>query len=182
MATDLKDLKITITTKVSVKATKAGDMDDAKFNPEMSISETLLFGTGDGQANMFFSDRRTLAFGVTDTLDLYGVLSSPLSPTISFSKVKGIFVWNRSGEIDIHDDHAVATTPQLTVGGVAAAEMQGPFDTAGDAIKVEAGEHFIATYKNTGWACAGGADILDVVNNDGAEQALYDILIWGLSA
>ena len=181
MATDLTGLQVTVTMSVKIKAKKAGDHGDATYSPDISFSETFAFGDGDGQADMFWSDQRTLAFGATDAIDLYGALSTPLSPVVSFDKVKCIIVWNRSDEAGVHAGHAVATDAQITVGGAAANEFVGPFDTAGDAVKIEAGNAHAFINKGDGWACAAGSDILNVVNNDGADQALFDIIVFGVS-
>lgn len=184
MATDLTGLTMTAAVSVSGAIEKALDLTVPQDSLSVSKALAFAFGTGAGKANQIFHDRRTLAGGASETLDLSGVLVNPLGGTVTFAKVKAIILLNRSDEaLGAH----TATDAEVALGGAAADEFVGPFQTAGDAIGVPAGGvFFIATRDAAGWAVVndytGDADLIKVTNLDGVDQALYDIILIGESA
>ena len=181
MATDLTALETVVKIILTGKAVKARGLSAPAEKHSFENTEELAFGTGAGEMDLMWSDRRILAASAADNLDLAGGLTSGLSAAMTFSKVKVLAIQNRSDEADIDTGHAVATDADLRIGAAAANQFLAGFQAAAHAWDVEAGDLFVGTYFGTGWAVANGAtDILKITNNDGADQLLYDIVIGGL--
>lgn len=183
MATDLTAL--TLSAAVSISGAVERGLDLSTPQDSLSVQKLLsyAFGTGAGKANQLFHDRRSLAGGASETLDLSGVLTNSMGGTVDFANVKCIIVFNRSNEA--LTPHA-ATDAEIAIGGAAADEFLGPFQAAGDAIGIPAGGMFcIACNDAGGWAVVndytGDFDLLKITNLDGADEALFDIVIVGES-
>jgi len=188
MATDLTSLSATIVAKISGSAQKAFDLGTSKAGFACELTKSLSFGTEAGQINQVWGDRRVLAKATAENIDLAGVLTNALGATATFAKIKGIIVRNRSDEADLHADHTAVTDAQLVVGGTPEAPneakgFQGPSHEAGDAEDVEAGNVFLITNFGAGWAItADDADLFPIENTDADDQALYEIILLGVSA
>lgn len=156
--------------KVAAELSLATDLANAAAPVNLAKSMVLASGTGADQADKVFADRRTVAAGATDTIDLAGALTDPLGAVVSFAKVKAIVISNRS------------TTQTLTV----TRPVNGApiFAAAGDAVAVPPGGVLaLAAPGAAGLATvtAGTGDLLDVVNSAGA-SADYDVVVIGTSA
>jgi hypothetical protein len=184
MATDLTGLTLTAAVSLSGAIQKALDLTTPQDSISVSKALAFAFGSGAAKADQIFHDRRTLAAGASEELDLAGPLVNPLGGTITFEKVKVIIVFNRSDEaLGAH----TATDAEVAVGGAAADEFLGPFQAAGDAIGIPAGGFFAVGCKNAdGWAVVvdytGNTDKLKVENLDGVDEALYDVILIGEAA
>lgn len=129
---------------------------------------SLSFGTGDNQANMMWSDKRTLANGADDDLDLAGGITDSFGSTITFTYVKNIIVAMDS----VDGTNAVRIGPQ----GVTNA-WQGPWGgvAAGNYLTVLS-RAWIACDGYTGHAVtAGTGDILRIHNASGVS---VDYHLW----
>jgi hypothetical protein len=184
MATDLSNLILTARIALDGVITKDKELAPSQYPIPLNESFAFTFGEGALKANQLFTDRRTLAGGASETLDLNGVLENPLGGTVSFDEVKGIVIVNRSDEaLGEHD----ITDAEIRVGGAAANEFQAFFAAAGDKLDLPAGAAFaMISPKSAGWNVvdeyAVMTDQLKIENLDGADEALYDIYIWGESA
>ncbi len=67
-------------------------------------------GTGINQVNELFHDERTLADGVSEELDLAGVLLNPLGDIVNFTSIKAMAIYSA----------ATTNLAKLEVGGAAA--------------------------------------------------------------
>lgn len=183
MATDLTALTLSAAVGLNGSVAKALDLGTPTQSIGLSEALTFAFGTGAGKANQIWHDRRTLAASANEELDLNGSLENPFGQVVSFANIKGILVINRSDEaLGAH----TATDAEIAIGGAASAEFLGPFQAAGDKLGVPAGGVFlIATPDASGWTVAGDyvstTDKLKITNLDGADEALYDIYLWGES-
>ena len=181
MATDLSDL--TATWKLIVEATAKKATDLTVPSETLNLTKTLkfIFGTGAGQVDQVFHDRRTLAGGASEELDLAGALTNAFGATVTFAKIKGIAIINRSNEtLDGHSP----TDADLDIGGAAANAFQGPFVDSSDKLNLAAGAPLlIAKPDADGWTVtAGTGDLLKIENKDGSEEAVYDIVLVGEAA
>lgn len=125
-------------------------------------------GTGAGQFNLLWSDKRT-ASGAVDTIDLRGSLKSPLGTADDFVKVGAIFIRSK----------ATVSGKVLSVGGAGAnPAFAGLFGDASDKIKIGPGGVF-AWYAPTDLltTTAATADILAI--DPGADTIEYEIVIAG---
>lgn len=183
MATDLTALDLAIALSIAGSTQKGLDLSTPQDAINLSKSIAFAFGTGAGKGDQVFHDRRILAGGASEDLDLAGVLTNAYGATVTFAKVKAILIFNRSDETLTSPVAHTATDAEIAVGGAAANEFQGPFQAAGDAIGIPAGGAFlIAGNWATGWAVtAGTGDLLKIENLDGSDEACYDIVIIGES-
>ena len=132
----------------------------------------LLDGTAASKADLMFSDQRSIAASGSENLDLAGSLQDAFGQTITFVKVKGIYL-----------RAAAANGGNIVLGGAASNAFTGPFGAANDLIKVPAGGYIELCAPVAGWpVTAGTGDILQVANDDGAAAGIYDIVIVGTSA
>ena len=88
---------MTLTSKLSVSLAAELDspLDLAVASMPLAVGRTirLTTGTAANQADLVWSDTRTLAASATETLDLAGVLTNPLTgAVITFARVKMIYV------------------------------------------------------------------------------------------
>ena len=130
----------------------------------------LATGTGAGQADLMFSDTRTLGDGSSEDLDLAGVLTDAFGATITNVRIKAIYI-----------QAAAANTTDLTIGGGA-----NDWSTLlNGTIVLRPGGSFQAiagVADATAWTVtAGTGDSLQVANSAGA-SADYDIVVIGASA
>lgn len=131
-------------------------------------------GVVDGQADLLWTDRRTINASSNDDLDLVGTsLQDAFGQTVSFARVKGIFVV--ADPTNIND---------VVIGNAAATQFVGPFGAAAHTIKVQPGQFFaICAAGATAWPAVGGAsDLLRIANGGAGTSVTYDIAILGASA
>lgn len=183
MATDLTNLALTAAVSIQGSSVKALDLSAPADTINVSKAIALLFGTGANKANQVWHDRRVLAGGANEELDLAGVLTNAYGATVTFANVCAILIINRSDEV-IADLHVTATDANIDVGGAAANGFLGPFVDATDKINLPAGAVLlVATPTAAGWTVtAGTVDLLKVENKDADDQACYDVVIAGESA
>lgn len=157
-----------------IDATESGTLDlgskQAKISAAIAIA--LATGTGNDQADMIFTDTRTLAASASEDLDLAGSLVGAFGNTLTFVKIKAILVIADSGN-----------TNNVVVGGAASAQFVGPFGAANDTIAVQPGGVFMIAVPDTGWTVtATSADLLKIANSGGTTGVTYKIVLIGTSA
>lgn len=182
MATDLTDLRGKLEVSLEITAKKAIDLGIPEAALKIAKALALTFGTDANQANQIWWDRRTLAADAIDAIDLAGTLTNPLGGTAEFANVKALVIFNRSDEsLDAH----TATDARLTMGQNGEANTwPGPMKTVADGIRIVAGGVLVCTNPRTdGWSVTdGAADMLEITNDDGSDEALYDIVVVGEAA
>ncbi|MFG3349502.1 hypothetical protein ACGF1Z_31145 [Streptomyces sp. NPDC048018] len=131
-------------------------------------------GTGAGQADKLFSDRRTLAASATEDLDLAGVLLDAFGAAITWARIKGLII------------RADATNQNNVVVGAASSNAWATLLGATSTLTLRPGASFAV---NTGVAdatayavTAGTGDLLKVANSGAGSAVNYDIVIIGSSA
>jgi len=117
------------------------------------VSQTWGSGTGDNQANEFWSDRRSLA-ATSENIDLYGGLTDGFGNTINFATLREILILNRSAvsgeDLTISGNFITTavlggTTPTLTVPAGGRFNLSKPVDgftvtnSSADIITIDAG-------------------------------------------
>jgi len=129
-------------------------------------------GTTDGKADRLWSDVRTLAASASENLDLAGSLTDPGGATVTFVKVKAIFV--RATATNVND---------VVLGNAAANAFVGPFGAAAHTLAVKPGGTLLLVAPNTGWTVtAGTGDQVKVLNGGAGTAVEYEIIILGTSA
>jgi hypothetical protein len=157
-----------------IDATETGTLDLGSKTAKISaaIALALANGTGNDQADVIWSDERTIAASANDDLDLAGSLVGAFGNTLTFAKIKAILV--------IADD---ANTNNVVIGAAASAQFVGPFGAATHTIAVRPGGVFLIAIPDTGWTVtATSADLLRIANSAGGTPVTYKLVIVGTSS
>lgn len=149
----------------------SGENRSGALDHKASLDIRLKTGTGSGQVDKIWSDRRTLAAAASDVLDLAGVLTDSFGTAITFSKIKLVYIKNRATT----DGYDLRAGPDATAGWV------GMFIDATDRNRIAAGGCLL-WYDPNGQAVGAGATDELWLQNDGSGSVDYDIVIVGTSA
>lgn len=129
-------------------------------------------GTGTDQANLIFSDQRTLGASASENLDVRGVLSDLLGNLLTMVKIKAILI------------KASANNTNNVVLGNDANSVQLGFSAITATWSIPPGGWFMVTAPAAGWqvSISGGGDIIKIANSGGATSVTYDIVVLGTDA
>src|SRR5262245_29934480 len=171
MAATLSDIFMGVTVRATMN--ESLDLKSRQAALAFTRSLSLTSGVGAGQADKVFDDIRTITASGNDDLDLAGVLVDAFGATVTFVKVKGIFVAADAGN-----------TNNVVVGNAAATQFVGPFGAATHTVAIPPGGWFgICRSDVTGWAVgAGASDLLRIANSGAGTSVTYSIVILGTSA
>jgi hypothetical protein len=163
-------MPIQVGSVISGGVTATIDRGRTAFTFDTPALSELAQGTSTSQADMVFSDTRTLATNTSESLDLAGGVANVFGVTQTFAKVKALRIKS-----------AAANTTNLTVGNVTNGFV-GPFGVATGYLVIPPGGEILLTAPVAGWTVtASTGDLLKVANAAGA-SADYDIDIVGTSA
>lgn len=161
-----------ISTKYTVEQVGSNDLGTLKFDINKQFKDTMASGTGASQADLVFADTRTLGASATEDLDLAGTLVDALGDTLTFVKVKAIYI---SASAD--NTNNVEVTPAAANG------FLGPFNAAADQVDIPPGGSLHLTAPVSGWTVtAGTGDLITVTNSAAGTGVTYDVIIVGTSA
>lgn len=166
-------LTATITGKLSAAQSSALDLGTAKFPLNLAEAISLGNGTGADQADLLWSDTRTIAASGTDDLDLAGSLTSALGGTITFARIRALYVAASS-----------ANANNVVVGGAASNGFINWVADATDKVIVRPGGFLLLANRDAiGYAVtASTGDLLRIANSGSGTGVTYDIAILGCSA
>ena len=181
MATDLTALIAGFQISVEATAKKAVDLSVPEAVLGMAKSLAFAFGSGLGEADQIFWDRRAIAADGDDPLDLVGTLTNPYGALINFANIKAIAIFNRSDETLTHADGSHTATDASIVFLDTSSTFQGPCKTLAKGHVLEAGGMYMVTNPlAAGWTVTlDTGDTFEVDNEDAADEALYDIVLIG---
>lgn len=165
-------LSLAIKAGIRGNHTNVLDLGTAGLPIDVQAAISLATGTGANQADLLWSDTRTIAASATDSLDLSGTLAGAFGAAQVFARIKAVFV-----------KAAAANTNNVNV--TRPSSNGAPlFLAAGDGIPVRPGGAFLWVAPDvTGVAVtAGTGDLLDLVNSAGGTTVSYDIVVVGCSA
>lgn len=159
---------------VGFSQTSVLDLGTATLPVNVRQAVSFLSGVGAGQADLVFSDRRVLAASGTENLDLAGTLLDAYGATLTYVKVKGLYI---------------AASAQNTNSVVVGAAATNPFATllnATGTITLRPGSFFIAAAGQLdaiGYGVtAATADLLKIANSGAGTGITYDVVVIGTSA
>lgn len=166
---------LTATIKAGLTAVHSSvlDLGTVEFEPTVGKTIPLASGTGADQADQLWTDQRTIAASGTDDLDLAGSLVNALGATVTFARIRAIYV------------EALATnTNNVVIGAAASNQFVGPFGASTHTISVKpGGVTLMANRDATGWAVtASTGDLLRIANSGGTTGVTYNIAIVGCTA
>jgi len=138
-----------------------------EYKPTFVNTDNLTAGTGENQYDRLWNDSRTL--NGTENLDLAGGLTDAHGTTLTFVKVKGLWILNKSTTLG----------QTLRIGGNPTSSFL-LFDDVSDTLTIDAeGMFFYWDPRGGKTVTAGSADLLTVVSSI---SLTYDIAIFGTSA
>jgi hypothetical protein len=163
------------TANVALGVRNTADLGSDSGNRSLSLALELANGTGAGQADLAFTDTRTLAASATEDLDLSGALGGLAgSGAQVFARVKLLVVQAAPG----NTNNVQMTRP--------ASNGFPLFLAAGDGIALRPGEFLILAADDsdaTGHAVtAGTGDLLTFTNSGAGTSVSYSVMIVGCSA
>jgi hypothetical protein len=168
---------MSLTTKLAVtlNAVQVSNKDLTSVRAPIDYAKAmqLASGTAAGQADLIFSDQRTITASGTDALDLAGSLVDALGSTLTFARVKGLIVYAASGNVN-----------DVVIGGAASNTWVNWVGDATDKVKVKPGGIFclFAPGANGYPVTAATADQLLIANGGAGTSVTYDVVIIGASA
>lgn len=169
-------MALTSSASVALNGVQTNPLDLATPAMDLKIRDATGWstGTGAGKADRIFSDRRTLAASASEDLDLAGVLVDAFGATITFARIKGLYI-----------AASAANTNNVIVGNATSnawATLLGATHTLtlrpGTSICLVTGVADATCYAVT----AGTGDQLKILNSGGSTSVTYDIGIIGCSA
>lgn len=169
-------MSLTSSLSVAVGYSQSSVLDLGTANLPVSVRTAvqLTSGTGAGKADVAFQDRRTLAASASEDLDLAGSLVGPFGATLTYVRVKGLYI--KAGDTNTNNvvvgnaaSNGWATllnaTGTITLRpGAAVLAMAGPADATAYAVTASTG------------------DLLHVANSAAGTSVTYDVVVIGASA
>lgn len=170
---------MTLSTRINLNAAfsvrTAADLGADSGTRALSVALSLTNGTAVGQADLVFTDTRTLAASTAEDLDLAGALVGPLGAAQVFARVKALVVVADAGN-----------TNNVMVGGDAAAAWATWVGDVTDVVRLRPGATLALLAGDadaTGYAVtATTADLLQIANSGAGTSVTYSIAIVGCSA
>jgi hypothetical protein len=164
-------LNATITAGIAATQTNVLDLVTGSGKLARSSAIALTSGTGAGQADLIFSDTRTVAASGTDALDLAGSLTGLYGTTITIVKLKFVLVFAASGNTNnVRINRPASNGVPL-------------FLAASDGIDILPGGAFLWCGPGAGvTVTASTGDLLNIDNSSSGTSVTYDVILGGTSA
>jgi hypothetical protein len=161
----------TLKALISLSETKVIDLGSAAFPIAKEYSWKITSGTGVDQADLVFSDQRTLGAGANEDLDLAAALTSVYGASLTYARIKALLI------------KAAAANPNNLTLSRPASNGVPLFAAAGDAIIIRPGGVFAwwAPDATAIAVTAGTGDLLNLLAGAGGNH-VYDVVIIGASA
>lgn len=167
-------MALTSTFDVGIACTQTSPLDLVTPTAGLDLANRirLLTGTGADQADMLWTDTNTLSASGTTDVDLAGSLTGAFGNTLTFARIKAIYV----SALAANTNNVNVTRPASN--GVPL------FLAAGDGIPVKPGGAFLWVAPDaTGVAVtAGTGDLLTFTNSAGTTGVTYSVVVVGASA
>lgn len=162
----------TVRASWSATATIALDLGTPKAPAALDVLTAFAAGTAAYQADLHWSDKRTLAASATENLDLAGGLTDPFGATITFARIRAWLIYADIGN-----------TNNVIVGGAASNAWATWAGAAAHTFTVRPGGLVLMVAPDTtGYAVtAGTGDFLKVLNSAGTTAVTYTAAFLGAS-
>ena len=165
-------LRTEITAAIKADLVGSADFANPTFRLPAQPKIVLLSGTGPNQADVLFSDQRTLAASANEDIDLVGALNDPLGQLVSVAKLKALLIRAAAGN-----------TNNVIVGGAPLNAVAGIFGAVTHTAIVPPGGVFEWAAPGDGITLtAGTADLFRIANSGAGSSVTYDIVAVGTSA
>ena len=162
-------LIVALQNKVAGKFSSSLDVGTVDYDLNLNLTRQFTDGTGINQANMAFTDTRTIGASSSEQLDFAGGLTDAFGQTITFTSVKAIII------------KAAAGNTNNVVIEESAANGIGLFGAAGDNISIKPNGVFQWVDPTAAGLAvtAGTGDLLDVANSGAGTGVDYTIVVIG---
>jgi len=159
--------------RLNISHTAPLDLGTATLPINLARSLSYANGVGANQADVLFTDTRTIAASGTDDLDLAGVLTNAFGVTATFARVRALYVAAAAGN-----------TNNVVVGGAASNQFLTWVGSGTDKVNIRPGGLLlVANADTTGYAVtAATGDLLRVANSGSGTSVTYDIVVLGCSS
>jgi hypothetical protein len=168
-------MSLTASLRLLVQATQYSTLDlgAARFPVTYDKTNTLANGTAAGQADLLWTDTRTLAASASESLDLAGSLVGAFGATLTFARIKGLIIRAADGN-----------TNDVLAGGAAANGWATAFGDPTDKVKIKPGGTLalLAPGATAYPVTPATGDLLQVANSGAGTSVTYDIIVIGASA
>jgi hypothetical protein len=157
--------------KLTAEQTGGSDFGGPHFMPEIKKTLQLAAGTAANQADVLWTDKRSVASGANDDIDLAGALSDAFGQVITMAEVVALVVMPDA-----------ANTTVLSMGG-GSNSWTAPWLATGDGIKLSPGAMLVLAAPDAnglGPVVAGTGDVLRIANAAGP-TANYSIAVLARS-
>lgn len=164
-------LTTTVDVNVSAALTAALDLVTASAPLALNTRIPMTTGTATGQADLCWSDTRTVSASSTDALDLAGSLTGNLGGTLTIVKLKAVIVRAAAGNTNnVRVNRPASNGVPL-------------FLAASDGIDVLPGGIFVWVAPGAGvTVTAGTGDLINIDNSGAGTSVTYDVVFIGTSA
>lgn len=167
-----------ITRNLSITGTATGTTSNPVVASRINV-QSLTTGTQSGTGGSLVKEcydfasgtnYKTIAASTTLTLDLTSLASNPLGETITFTKIKAVYI-----------QHISTSTSSSGIKCFAAASnaFQGPLNTANYVTLLPGEEIYLESYTSGGWTVDGTHKNISIQNLSGTNSALVRIYIDG---
>lgn len=174
-------MALTTALNLTLRATESAAAGDLYSPPSTvhlkTVAGQLASGVGANQADVAWSDRRTIAASGAESLDLAGVLTGALGGAKTFVKVKTILI--------VADPANTNDVVVGNAGGDGTAGYAGPLGGVTETVKVKPGGVLLFHAPGAaglGTVTAATADLLGIANSSSGTAVTYEIVILGTSA
>lgn len=173
-------MSLTGSSKLSLSGTLISALDGRNARDPVDVGSfdsppgtTWSSGVGANMVDILWSDQRTISASANDDLDLAAGLTDAFGNSLTFVRVKFIYIKNVSADAatEIQIDQTVTNDWSTLFGGGAIIPLLTGAWLAHEAPDAAA---WLVT--------ASTADLLRITNNDASNSAIYDITIMGASA
>lgn len=167
-------MAVTAALRAKFSAMQTGEIEGGSMSFNLAIDKAMNFadGTGAGQADILWSDQRTIEASSSEDLDLAGVLSTALGDVVEAAELVAVLV--------IADD---ANTNNVVLGD--ATQPIPLFGGTNPTFAVKPGGFFFVAAPNAAGLLtvgAGSTDDLKVANSGSGSSVTYSIAILARSA
>jgi hypothetical protein len=167
-------MALSVRTLLQIVASLTSAQDLTTPSAPFSLGRQINFtdGAGVGQANQIWADKGTISASATNTLDLAGSLSDAFGVSLSFARIKLLYLAAAPGNVNSINLVRPASNgvPLLLA--------------AGDGIPVVPGGAILWVAPTAAGVpvTAGTGDLIDLVNAGGGSSVAYDITIIGAAS
>lgn len=162
------------TANVALTARNTIDLGASSASRALQLALELANGTGAGQADVAFSDTRTLAASATEDLDLAGALADPFGVSQVFARVKLLVVQAAPG----NSNNVQVSRPASNGFPLFLAASDGIALRPGETLLLAAGAADAVGHAVT----AATGDLLTFTNSGAGTSVTYSVMIVGCSA